>query len=80
MLLARADGSPQRFYSLSAQIQRERKDYYDILERTQKGTMDVTEWLAWFLGTLRRAVDRRRTRWMPCCSRRASGSAGPARR
>lgn len=56
LFLARADGSPQRFYSLSAQIQRERKDYYDILERTQKGTLDVTEWLAWFLGTLQRAV------------------------
>jgi Fic family protein len=42
LLLARADGSPQRFYSLSAQIQRERKAYYDILERTQKGTLDVT--------------------------------------
>lgn len=41
LFLARADGSPQRFYSLSAQIQRERKDYYDILERTQKGTLDV---------------------------------------
>lgn len=58
LLLARADGSPQRFYSLSAQIQRERKAYYDILERTQKGTMDVTEWLAWFLDTLHRAVDQ----------------------
>ncbi len=57
LLLARADGSPQRFYSLSAQIQRERNDYYDILERTQKGTLDVTEWLAWFLGALHRAVD-----------------------
>lgn len=57
LLLARADGSPQRFYSLSAQIQRERKDYYDILERTQKGTLDVTGWLAWFLGTLQRAVE-----------------------
>ena len=56
LLLARADGSPQRFYSLSAQIQRERKDYYDVLERTQKGTLDVTGWLAWFLGTLGRAV------------------------
>ena len=56
LLLARVDGSPQRFYSLSAQIQRERKDYYDILERTQKGTLDVTEWLSWFLGTLDRAV------------------------
>lgn len=56
LLLARADGSTQRFYSLSAQIQRERKAYYDILERTQKGSMDVTDWLAWFLETLRRAV------------------------
>ncbi|MDI9332043.1 MAG: Fic family protein [Alphaproteobacteria bacterium] len=60
VLLARADGSPQRFYSLSAQIQRERKAYYDILERTQKRSMDVTEWLAWFLGTLHRAVDQAR--------------------
>jgi Fic family protein len=58
LLLARADGSPQRFYSLSAQIQRERKVYYDILERTQKRSLDVTEWLAWFLDTLHRAVDQ----------------------
>ena len=58
LLLARADGSPQRFYSLSAQIQRERKAYYDILERTQKRSMDVTEWLLWFLETLHRAVDQ----------------------
>ena len=57
LFLARADGSPQRFYSLSAQIQRERKAYYDILERTQKQSLDVTEWLAWFLETLHRAVD-----------------------
>lgn len=56
LLLARADGSPQRFYSLSAQIQRERDAYYDILERTQKGTLDVTAWLAWFLAALHRAV------------------------
>ncbi|WP_237218125.1 Fic family protein [Rugosibacter aromaticivorans] len=58
LLLARADGSPQRFYSLSAQIQRERKAYYDILERTQKGSLGVTEWLTWFLATLHRAVDQ----------------------
>lgn len=57
-LLARADGSAQRFYSLSAQIQRERKAYYDILERTQKESMDVTAWLAWFLATLHRAIDQ----------------------
>jgi Fic family protein len=57
LLLARADGSRQRFYSLSAQIQRERKAYYDILERTQKGTLDITAWLAWFLDALHHAVD-----------------------
>lgn len=56
LFLARADGSPQRFYSLSAQIQRERKDYYDVLELTQKGSLDVTGWLSWFLGTLGRAL------------------------
>ncbi|MBI4060199.1 MAG: Fic family protein [Elusimicrobia bacterium] len=54
--LARSEKSSRRFYSLSAQIQRERKDYYDILERTQKGTRDVTEWMEWFLGCLDRAI------------------------
>ncbi|MES2887586.1 MAG: Fic family protein [Pseudomonadota bacterium] len=58
LFLARADGSPQRFYSLSAQIQRERTAYYDILERSQKRSLDVTEWLTWFLDTLHRAVDQ----------------------
>jgi len=57
LLLARADGGAQRFYSLSSQIQRERKDYYEVLERTQKGSLDVTEWLAWFLAVLCRALD-----------------------
>ena len=56
LFLARADGSPQRFYSLSAQIQRDRQTYYDVLERTQKGTMDVTAWLVWFLDTLHHAI------------------------
>ncbi len=56
LFLARADGSTQRFYSLSAQIQRERKAYYDILERTQKQSLEVTEWLLWFLSTLHKAV------------------------
>ena len=56
MALARAEQSPQRTYSLSAQIQRERSDYYDLLERTQKGTLDVTGWLEWFLGCLLRAM------------------------
>lgn len=58
LLLARADGSAQRFYSLSAQIQRERKAYYAILERSQKATMDVTEWLTWFLQALLRALEQ----------------------
>ncbi|VWB67358.1 cell division protein Fic [Burkholderia metallica] len=57
LVLARADRSPQRFYSLSAQIQRERNAYYDVLERTQRGSLDVTEWLAWFLTALGRAID-----------------------
>lgn len=56
MALARADGSPQRFYSLSAQVLRERKDYYNNLEHTQKGTLDVTDWLEWFLECLLHAV------------------------
>jgi len=58
LLLARADGNPQRFYSLSAQIQLERKAYYEVLERTQRGTLDVTPWLAWFLATLHRAIEQ----------------------
>jgi Fic family protein len=56
MALARADYSSQRFYSLSAQIQREREDYYDALEFAQKGTHDVTAWLEWFLGCLLRSI------------------------
>lgn len=57
-LLARADRSPQRYYSLSAQIERERRDYYEILETTQRGTPDLTRWLAWFLGALSRALQQ----------------------
>lgn len=49
MLLARSDKSSQRFYSMSAQISRERKQYYAILERTQKGNLDITNWIKWFL-------------------------------
>jgi Fic family protein len=55
MALARSETSPQRFYSMSAQIRLERKDYYAILERTQKGDLDITEWIVWFLGCLDRA-------------------------
>ena len=57
MALARSERSTQRFYSMSSQIRRERTDYYDILERTQKGTMDVSAWMGWFLDCLGRAID-----------------------
>jgi Fic family protein len=56
MALARAEGTVERFYSLSAQIEAERKDYYHCLERSQKGGMDVTPWLEWFLSCLGRAI------------------------
>ena len=56
MLLARADGTAQRYYSLSAEILRYRNDYYDNLERTQKGELDVTAWIEWFLQTLKDAL------------------------
>jgi Fic family protein len=57
MALARAEGTPQRFYSMSAQIRAERGAYYDILETTQKGDLDITDWLQWFVGCLDRAFD-----------------------
>ncbi|QRM35122.1 Fic family protein [Microvirga sp. VF16] len=57
MALARSEQSPQRFYSMSAQIRQERNAYYDMLEATQKGDLDITPWLHWFLGCLGRAVD-----------------------
>lgn len=56
MQLARSEGSPQRFYSMSAQICAEKKDYYGVLESTQKGGLDITDWMQWFLGCLGRAV------------------------
>ena len=54
--LARSDRSPQRFYSMSSQILMERKDYYKILEKTQRGRGDITEWLEWFIQCLERAL------------------------
>ncbi len=64
MQLARADGSSDRFYSMSAQIRKERKDYYDILEKIQKipkagkiSGIDITAWLNWFLNCLGRSLD-----------------------
>lgn len=56
LLLARSEKSTQRFYSLSSQIQLERKKYYIILEHTQKGTLDITSWIEWFFGCLERAI------------------------
>lgn len=61
MILARSERSPQRFYSMSAQIRQERKTYYEILEATQKGELDITRWLEWFLECLGRAFDRAET-------------------
>lgn len=57
MALARSENNPQRFYSMSAQIQQDRGAYYDILEQTQKGSMNITPWMEWFLGCLGRAID-----------------------
>jgi Fic family protein len=57
MAFARSEKSMQRFYSMSAQIRLERTAYYDVLETTQKGTMDVTPWMEWFLGCLGRAIE-----------------------
>ena len=57
LLLARSEGSPQRFYSMSTQIREERDDYYAILERTQRDTMDITAWMRWFLACLTRAIE-----------------------
>src|SRR5580692_4332713 len=61
MSLARSENSPQRFYSMSAQIRQERAAYYDVLERTQKGDLDITPWMDWFLACLGRAIDGAQT-------------------
>src|SRR5258708_2376860 len=57
MALAHSEQSTQRFYSMSAQIRRERSNYYSTLERTQKGTLDVTPWQEWFLSCMLRAIE-----------------------
>jgi Fic family protein len=56
MALARADGTSNRFYSMSTQIEKERKDYYNNLEQQQRGTPDITPWLEWFLDCLSHAI------------------------
>lgn len=57
MLLARSDEQSYRFYSMSAQIRKERNSYYDILEKTQKGSLDITDWIKWFLNCLLRSIE-----------------------
>lgn len=57
MLLAKSDGSSQRFYSMSLQIRAERKEYYNILEKTQKGSLDITPWLSWYLKCLENVLN-----------------------
>jgi Fic family protein len=61
MSLARLENSSHRFYSMSSQIREERRSYYEILENTQKGGMDVTDWLTWFLACLGRAIEKANT-------------------
>ena len=56
LVLARSEQSSQRFYSMSAQIRQERNDYYDMLERVQKRSLDITDWLKWYLVCLDRAI------------------------
>jgi Fic family protein len=56
LALARSERSPRRFYSLSAQIREERADYYRVLDQKQRGSLDVTPWVVWFLECLTRAV------------------------
>jgi Fic family protein len=56
MLLARSEKSAERFYSMSAQIQQERNAYYAILERSQKGPLDITPWMEWFLSCMKHAI------------------------
>lgn len=57
MILTRADGNNKRFYSMSSQIRQNRKEYYEILEHTQKGDQDITKWLLWFCDNLLLAIE-----------------------
>ncbi|MCM1519762.1 MAG: Fic family protein [Lachnoclostridium sp.] len=58
MFLARLDIESARYYSMSAEINRNKKSYYEALERAQKGNVDITEWILWFFGSLDSAIDR----------------------
>lgn len=56
MFLTRLDEDSARYYSMSAEINRNKKSYHDILERTQKGDLDITEWILWFFSCLEKAI------------------------
>jgi Fic family protein len=58
LVIARTDGQAGRFYSVSSQIAAERQNYYDTLERTQRGTLDISDWLAWYIACVERAIER----------------------
>ena len=58
MLLSRLDEGEARYYSMSAEINRRKKEYYDVLERTQKGDLNITEWILWFFSCLEGAIER----------------------
>jgi Fic family protein len=57
MALARSEKSTARFYSMSAQIRSQRSSYYEVLEATSKGSLDITAWIAWFIETLSQSID-----------------------
>lgn len=73
LALARSEGTPYRYYSMSAQIQKERKAYYDLLEKTQKGDLDINSWILWFLASLRHAIQEAETTVANFSPRLASG-------
>jgi Fic family protein len=80
LTLSRADGSSQRFYSLSSQMMKEREDYYKALEHAQKSDLDATAWLEWYLGCLLRAVlsaneEIKGTLYLAALSQRAKGGS-----
>ena len=57
LLLSRAEGHARRFYSMSSSIMQHRRDYYDVLERTQHGDGEITDWLQWFLACLSETIE-----------------------
>lgn len=61
MLLSQAETRNHRYFSMSAEILREKKHYYEILEATQKGNLDITDWLLWFIQCLENALSRTQT-------------------